>query len=121
MCERALYNYMDKGVMGLANTELPKKVKYAPRKKGADGAPKMGLAGRTYADWLALPGDLAAHRPGRLRGGVSSQSKCILTLHFVRLFFRVFILLENNDQVHVKAALDAVKPIAKAPSKTSSR
>ena len=44
--------------MGLANIELPKKVKYAPHKKKADGGSKMDLAGRTYADRLALPGDL---------------------------------------------------------------
>ena len=44
--------------MGLANIELPRKVKYAPRKRRDGGAPKMGLAGRTYADWLALPDEL---------------------------------------------------------------
>lgn len=32
---------MDKGAMGLANIELPKKVKYAPHKKKADGGSKM--------------------------------------------------------------------------------
>lgn len=101
---------MDKGVMGLANIELPKKVRYAPRKKRADSGPKMDLAGRTYADWLALPDGL------RLLAvqidcmeGLRRNSKRILSLHFVRLFFQLYILPDNKDQAHVKAALDAME------------
>ena len=110
VCERTFYNYMDKGVMGLANIELPKKVKYAPRKEWADGKPKMDLAGRPYADWLALPDDLKLLTVQvDCVEGLRRNSKCILTLHFVRLFFQLFILLENKDQAHVKAALDAVE------------
>lgn len=110
VCERTFYNYMDKGVMGLANIELPKKVKYAPRKKKTDGEPKMELAGRTYADWLALPDDLKLLTVQiDCVEGLRRNSKCILTLHFVRLFFQLFILLKNKDQAHVKAALDAVE------------
>lgn len=110
VCERTFYNYMDKGVMGLANIELPKKVKYAPRKKRADSDPKMDLAGRTYADWLALSNDLKLLTVQiDCVEGLRRNSKCILTLHFVRLFFQLFILLKNKDQAHVKAALDAVE------------
>lgn len=110
VCERTFYNYMDKGVMGLANIELPKKVKYAPRKKKADGAFKMDLVGRTYADWLALTEEekLLTVQIDCVEG-LRRNSKCILTLHFVRLFFQLYILIENQDQSHVKAALDAVE------------
>lgn len=110
VCVRTFYTYIEKGVMGLANIDLPKKVKYAPRKKRAQGEPKMDLAGRTYADWLALPEEL------RLLTvqidcveGLRRNSKCILSLHFVRLFFQIYILLEAKTQAHVKAALDAVE------------
>lgn len=114
VCDRTFYNYMDKGVMGLANIELPKKVKYAPRKKKANGEPKMELAGRTYADWLALPDDLKLLTVQiDCVEGLRRNSKCILTLHFVRLFFQLFILLESKDQAHVKAALDAVETYCK--------
>ena len=110
VCERTFYNYMDKGVMGLANIELPKKVTYAPRKKKAKGAFKMDLAGRTYADWLELPDE---KRTLTVQidcvEGLRCNSKCILSLHFVRLFFQLYILIENQDQAHVKAALDAVE------------
>lgn len=107
---RTFYNYMDRGLLGLANIELPKKVKYAPRKKREEGAPKMGFEGRTYADWLALPEEL------RLRTvqidcveGLRRNSKAILSLHFVRLFFQIYVLLESKTQACVKAALDAIE------------
>ena len=85
---------MDKGAMGLANIELPKKVKYAPHKKKADGGSKMDLAGRTYADRLALPGDLKLLTVQiDCVEGLRRNSKCILALHFARLFFQLYILL----------------------------
>lgn len=96
--------------MGLANIELPKKVKYAPHKKKADGGSKMDLAGRTYADRLALPGDLKLLTVQiDCVEGLRRNSKCILALHFARLFFQLYILLEKKDQAYVKAALDAVE------------
>ena len=107
---RTFYNYVNRGVMGLANIELPKKVKYAPRKKREEGTPKMTLEGRTYTDWLALPDEM------RLRTvqidcveGLRRNTKTILSLHFVRLFFQIYILLESKTQVCVKAALDALE------------
>lgn len=110
VCVRTFYNYIEQGVMGLANIELPKKVKYAPRRKRPEGEPKMDLVGRTYADWLALPEEL------RLLTvqidcveGLRRNSKCILSLHFVRLFFQLYILLPAKTQAHVKEALDAVE------------
>jgi hypothetical protein len=41
--------------------------------------------------------------------GLRRNSKCILSLHFVRLFFQLYILLDAKTQAHVKAALDAVE------------
>lgn len=41
--------------------------------------------------------------------GLRRNSKCILALHFARLFFQLYILLEKKDQAYVKAALDAVE------------
>ena len=110
VCVRTFYNYMERGVMGLANIDLPKKVKYAPRKKHDENAPKVNLVGRTYTDWLALPEEL------KLRTvqidcveGLRRNTKCILSLHFVRLFFQIYILLPAKTQAHVKEALDALE------------
>ncbi len=107
---RTFYNYMDRGVMGLANIELPKKVRYAPRRKRGAGEPKMDLSGRTYADWLALPEELKLLTVQiDCVEGARRSTKCILSLHFVRLFFQIYVLLEAKTQACVKAALDAVE------------
>ena len=110
VCVRTFYNYMERGIMGLANMELPRKVRYAPRKKRGEDSPKMSLEGRTYADWLELPEEM------RLRTvqvdcveGLRRNSKAILSLHFVRLFFQIHVLLESKTQACVKGALDALE------------
>ena len=107
---RTFYSYMEKGVMGLSNMELPRKVRYAPRRKRVEGQPKMALEGRTYADWLALPdGERLLTVQVDTVEGLRRNSKCILTLHFVRLFFQLHILLPARTQDAVKGALDAVE------------
>lgn len=70
----------------------------------------MSLEGRTYADWLALPEEM------HLRTvqidcveGSRRNSKAILPLHFVRLFFQIHVLLETRTQACVKKALDALE------------
>ena len=107
---RTFYTYMEKGVMGLANIDLPKKVKYTPRKKREQKTPRMDFAGRTYTDWLALSDE---ERMLTVQidcvEGLRRNSKCILSLHFVRLFFQIYILLPGKTQAHVKAALDAIE------------
>ena len=103
---------MDKGAMGLANIELPKKVKYAPHKKKADGGSKMDLAGRTYADRLALPGDLKLLTVQiDCVEGLRRNSKCILALHFARLFFQLYILLEKKDQAYCEGSFSDALPV----------
>lgn len=108
VCVRTLYNYVNAGVMGLADIDLPKKVRYAPRKKKGAGEPKMDLAGRTFEDRRPLTGEerLLAVRIDCVEGP-RRNSKCILTLHSVRLFSQMHLLLEAKTQAHVKAALDA--------------
>ena len=110
VCARTFYNYIDKGVLGLSNIELPKKVKYAPRKKKDKNEAKMELCGHTYKDWCALPEEQ------RMRTvqidcieGLRRNSKAVLSLHFVRLFFQIFILLPSKTQACVKEALDALE------------
>lgn len=110
VCVRTLYNYMDAGVMGLANIDLPKKMRYAPRKKKGPGEPKMDLAGRTFADWRSLTEEerLLTVQIDCVEG-LRRNSKCILSLHFVRLFFQIYLLMEAKTQAHAKEALDAVE------------
>ena len=110
VCVRTFYNYMGRGIVGLASMELPRKVRYAPRKKRREDSPKMSLEGRTYADWPELPEEM------RLRTvqvdcveGLRRNSKAMLSLHFVRLFLQIHVLLESKTQACVKGALDALE------------
>lgn len=110
VCMRTSCSYMDRGVMGLANIELPRKASCAPRRKRERGGPKMDLAGRTYADWLA-PGDaskLPAVQIDCVEGSRRS-TKRVLTLRFARLLFQLFVLLPAKTQACVKGALDALE------------
>lgn len=109
---RTFYNYMNQGVMGLANIQLPKKVRYRPRKRSGTRLPKVDVGARTYADWRALTDE------ERMMGvqmdtvmGRRQSGKCILTLHFTRLFFQAYVLLERRTQECVVGALDRLEAI----------
>lgn len=110
VCVRTFYNYIDQGVMGLSNMDLPKKIKYAQRKKRNKDTPKMDFEGRTYSDWLELPEEkrLLTVQIDCVEG-LRRNSKCILSLHFVRLFFQLYLLLPEKTQAEVKKAIDALE------------
>lgn len=106
---RTFYNYIERGVMGLANIELPKKVAYRPRKK-PDLIPRLDMKGRTYADYLMLPEHVRLNTVQMdCVEGKKSNNKTILTLHFPRFEFQFHILLEHKTQQKVKQALDAIE------------
>lgn len=106
---RTFYNYIERGVMGLANLELPKKVSYKPR-KSAQTVPRLTLEGRTYLDYLALPEHVRLSTVQMdCVEGKRGNDKTILTLHFPRFEFQLHLLLERKTQQAVGRALDAVE------------
>lgn len=107
---RTFYNYIEKGVMGLTNLDLPKKVRYIPRKKKATNEPKMKLDHHTYADWLALTDEerLLTVQIDCVEGR-RKDKQCILSLHFPRLFFQLYVLMPDKTQASVQKALDALE------------
>ena len=82
VCERTMYDYIEAGLMGLANIDLPKKVRYKPRKP-VSGARPVDRDGRSYSDFLDLPTAVRA-KAVQLDTviGAARDFKCILTLHF---------------------------------------
>lgn len=106
---RTFYTYMDKGVMGLANMELPRKIRYRPRKKKGR-QPRMELVGRCYRDWQALSEDerVSTVQMDTIEG-VRKDRKAVLSLHFPYLMFQIYILLPSKTQSSVIAALDALE------------
>lgn len=106
---RTFYAYMDKGVMGLANIELPKKVRYR-RRKEKKGSPRMALSGRRYSDWEALGEQerISTVQMDTIEG-TRSDRKAVLSLHFSRLLFQIYVLLPAKTQACVIAAMDALE------------
>lgn len=106
---RTFYSYMDKGVMGLANMELPKKIRYKHR-KSKKGEPRMELFGRCYRDWQNLTDEerMLTVQMDTIEG-TRRDRKAVLSLHFPRLMFQIYVLLPSKTQASVIAALDAIE------------
>ena len=113
----SFYRYVDGGTAGLMRIELPKAVRYRPRKrsvpKGRANIAAESLVGRTYADFCALPGieracavemDTVVGRQGR-------DAQCVLTLFFRLTKLQVFMLLPDKAAASVVAALDSLEAV----------
>lgn len=94
--------------MDLANLEFPKKVSYAPRKKRERGRPRWTSPGEsTLTGWRCRK--TRGSSPRRSTAWRARATARILSLHFVRLFSQLHILLPAKTQDCVKGALDAVE------------
>lgn len=109
---RTLYNYIEAGIVDIASLELPRKVRYKRRRRAA-AAPardRVDRAGRRYEDFLALPEE---ERVGAVQAdtvvGHARNAKRILSLHFPRFIFQLYLLLPDGRPGTVVAALDAVE------------
>ena len=108
---RTFYNYVNMGVMGMSNMDLPRKVRYKQRKHD-NGSPKesrIDRTGRTYADFLELSLDervMVAQADTVL--GFESNRQRILSLHLVAASFQ-FYLLHDGTSASTVAAFDALE------------
>lgn len=111
ICERTMYSYIESGVMGLANIDLPKKVKYKPR-KAVSGYSVPDRDGRSYSDFLDLPERTRSRAVqmdtvmGRVR-----DFKCILTLHFPLFELQLMVLLDDHTCEAVVGVLDWIEGV----------
>lgn len=104
---RTLYRYADAGILGLANIELPRKVRYKPRKSTSKVDRPMDRDGRSYADFLSLSEDaqIKAVQMDTVIG-LKRDFKCILTIHFPLMEFQLHILLDEHTCDCVVGFLD---------------
>lgn len=109
---RTFYNYIDSGLFGIANIELPRKVRYKPRK--TDTSPKKSIdrQGRSYADFCDLSESVqrSAVQMDCVMGK-QGDFKCILTLHLPRFEFQLGILLTDHTSECVIGALDWIESL----------
>ena len=108
---RTFYRYIDAGVLDITNLDLPKKVKYKPRKKRSKDVPfRPNLAGHTYEDFTALTPEtqMSAVEMDCVESSRGSE-KAILTLYFRRICFQLMIMMPAHTAECVARALDWVE------------
>ena len=109
---RTFYRYVSLGVLDVCNLDLPKKVKYKPRKKARKGeAPFRAVyEGRTFDVFKALPLEsrIDAVEMDCVESGRGCD-KAILTLLLRRFNFQIMVMLPAQTQECVKAALDKIE------------
>lgn len=117
VCERTFYNYVHQGVMGLSNMQLPRQVRYKPRKKGKEpGRDRVDRTGRTYADFKALPvKDQVRVVQADSVVGLVHNVQSILTLHLLRHSFQLYLLQASLAAEHTVAAFDAIETYLGSP------
>jgi len=105
MCgERTIYNYVNDRVLTAKNIDLPRKVRYRPRKKANTRfkVDKACTAGRSYKDFLAFTegmGSCAIVQMDTVEGRVGG--KVLLTLSFVSSSFMLAYLRDANTSKSV--------------------
>lgn len=104
MSEKTLYKLIDLGILEIRNIDLPKKVRYRPRRKKSTyyKVDKHCLEGRRYEDFLLFMKkhpDIALVEMDTVEG-VKGES-CLLTIHFVVCSFMIAIKREFNDSKSV--------------------
>ena len=102
--ERTLYRYIDSGVLSVKNIDLPRKVKYKPRRQ-SDNSEKLSrkcTVGRTYADFT----DFLERHPETCVVEMDTvvgpePGKVILTMLFRNCTFMLAFLMDSTKSESV--------------------
>lgn len=106
--ESTAYRLVDYGLLTARNIDLPRKVRYAPRKKKTTfKVDRYCRIGRTYEDFLAF----TAENPGLPITQMDSVEgkkggKVLLTIHFVKAECMLAFLRDANDSQSVINAFE---------------
>ena len=98
--EKTIYKYIDIGALSIKNIDLPRKVRYRPRKKVQMGykVDKKCLEGRKYDDYLRFieeNKDIAIVQMDTVEG--RKGGKVLLTIHFIDSSFMLMFIRDAND------------------------
>lgn len=111
-CEKTLYNYIESGALSVGNLDLPKKVRYKPRRAHASEIPDTGIfEGRTYKDYQAFILENPDTRVTEMDTvvGCEGSRKVLLTLHFCTSGFMMAWLLDSKEAAGVEAVFDRME------------
>ena len=109
MCsEKTLYNYIDHGFFDARNIDLPRKVRYRPRKKKQEFKVDRGCyIGRSYTEYqqyLVKNPEVNTVQMDSVLGTVGG--KVLLTIHFTETNFMLAYLREANTSQSVIDVFD---------------
>ena len=102
--ERTIYNYVDCGLFTARNVDMPRKVRFRPRKSAHDNfkidkACRIGRTLKDYEDFLLRNPDTAVVQMDSVIGNVGG--KLLLTIHFVKTEYMLAFLRERNTAASV--------------------
>jgi len=107
---RTLYNYLDAGLFSVKNIDLPRKVRYKPRKK-RKGLPIKDYAyksGRTYKDFekfMEENPEINIVEMDTVKG-TNEAGKVMLTMLFRNCTFMLIFLIQSDNQTCVCDVFD---------------
>ena len=104
------YKYIDLGILSLCNLDLPKKVKYKPRKKQYDNDYKRKnalLIGRTYNEFLTFSSDNPSFNMDTVEG--VQGHKVLLTILIRSTKFMFIRLLDKKNVACVTKEINILK------------
>lgn len=109
-----LYHYIDLGILSLCNLDLPKKVKYKPRKNNKDKEEKRQLAlliGRKFEDYTNYYLEHADSNVCEMDTVIGNQdsSKVLLTIIIVKTNFMIIRLMDKKTVKNVNKEFDIFK------------
>lgn len=102
--ERTLYRYIDAGILSVKNIDLPRKVKYNPRKQSntSEKLSRDCIAGRTYTEFLEYLESHPETNVVEMDTVVGSKpGKVILTMLFRNCTFMLAFLMDNTKSESV--------------------
>ena len=111
MCsEKTIYNYIDDCLLEVRNIDLPRKVRFRPRRKKAEFKVDKGCRiGRSYKEFEAFMEknpDTPVVQMDTVIGSV--VGKCLLTIHFVVSSLMLAFLRDANTSQSVLDIFDAL-------------
>lgn len=112
--KRSLYSYIESNLLTMKNIDLPRKVKYQPRRsrKVRELSNPAYRDGRSYNDlenYLSLYPETNVVEMDTVEGGRSG--KVLLTLYFRNCSFMLVFLLEHNSQKCVAEVFDLLEEL----------
>ena len=109
--ERTLYNYFEMNAFSARNIDLPRKVRYKPRKKArvakTSGAYRTGRTFEDFNTYTSLYPEKSVVEMDTVIG--RKGGKVLLTLFFRNCSLMAAILLDANTQGHVLAAINSIQ------------